>query len=202
MHNLAIRQRRARLSKALAALSFAAVAGFAAPVALAQTESARIGFVNTDKLLREANPAKAAQQKIERDFARRDKEIQDLGARLKSLTDKLDKDASVLSDAERTRRQREIGELDKDFQRRQREFREDLNQRRNEELSSVLERANSTIKQIAEQERYDLILQEAVYISPRLDITDKVIRALNAASGSAGSAAGSSSGGASSGGSR
>lgn len=149
-----------------------AQAGAAAP---------RIGFVRTERILRESNAAKAAQQKIERDFSRRDKELGDVQNRLKSLSERYDKDAAVMSEADRTRRQREIADLDKDFQRRQREFREDLNQRRNEDLAVVLERANSAIKQIAEAEKFDLILQEAVYVGPRIDITDRVVKALNSA---------------------
>lgn len=141
-------------------------------------ESTKIGFVNTERILRDATPAKSAQQKLEQEFSRREKELQDMGARLKSLGERLDRDASVMSDADRLRRQREFSDLEKDFQRRQREFREDLNQRRNEELSQVIDQVNRAIKQIAEQESYDLILQEAVVASPRIDITDKVLRAL------------------------
>ena len=99
---------------------------------------------------------------------------------MKSAAEKLDKDAPVLSDAERVKRQRELSEMDKDYQRRQREFREDLNQRRNEELAAVLEKANKVIRQLAEAEKYDIVFQEAVYFSPRIDITDKVLKALNA----------------------
>ena len=147
----------------------------------ASSPAARIGFVRTERILRESNAAKAAQQKIERDFSKRDKELGDMQNRLKSLSDRYDKDAAVMSEAERTRRQREIADMDKDFQRRQREFREDLNQRRNEDLAIVLERANNAIKQIAEEEKFDLILQEAVYVGPRIDITDRVVKALNSA---------------------
>jgi len=139
----------------------------------------KIGFVSTERIFREAAPAKAANAKIEQEFSKRDKELQDMAARLKSVSDKLDKEAPVLSESERVRRQRELGDLDKDFQRKQREFREDLNQRRNEELATVLDRTNRVIKQIAEAEKYDIVFQEAVYISPRIDITDKVLRALN-----------------------
>ena len=146
----------------------------------AQQIPPRIGFVRTERILRESNAAKAAQQKIERDFAKRDKELADIQARLKTMSERFDKEAAVMSDSDRGRRQREIAEMDKDFQRRQREFREDLNQRRNEDLAVVLERANNAIKQIAEEERYDLILQEAVYVGPRIDITDRVVKALNA----------------------
>jgi len=149
----------------------------AASVASAQ-ESVRIGVVNIERLMRDAAPAKAAQQKLEAEFSKRDKELQDLAARLKSMSERLERDASVISEADRARRQRELAELDRDFQRRQREFREDLNQRRNEELAQVIDKANRVIKQIAEQEKYDIILQEAVIASARVDITDKVLRAL------------------------
>lgn len=152
------------------------------PAAAVQAQDAlRIGLVNTERILRESNAAKAAQQKLEQEFSRREKDLQEAAARLKQLSEKLERDASVLSDSDRQRRQREFTDQDKDFQRKQREFREDLNQRRNEELAAVIERANKVIRQMAEQEKYDLILQEAVYASPRIDITDKVLRALNAA---------------------
>jgi outer membrane protein len=141
----------------------------------------KIGYVNSDRVLREAQPAQAAQQKLEVEFAKRNKELEETAARLKGLADRLEKDGAVMQEAERTRRQRELGDLDRDFQRKRREFQEDLNQRRNEELAAVLERANRTIRQIAEQEKYDVILQDAVYFSPRVDLTEKVIRALNAA---------------------
>jgi outer membrane protein len=158
-----------------------ACATMAASVASLAQEAPRIGFVNTERILRESNAAKAAQQKLEQEFSRRDKELQETAARLRQSGERLDRDGSVLTDSDRGRRQREIADLDKEFQRKQREFREDLNQRRNEELASVIERANRVIKQIAEQEKYDLILQEAVYAAPRIDLTEKVLRALNGA---------------------
>ena len=147
--------------------------------AQAQGEAARIGFVSTERIFREAAPAKAAQAKIEQEFSKRDKELQEMAGRLKAMSEKLDKDAAVLSESESIRRQRELTDLDKDFQRKQREFREDLNQRRNEELAVVLDRTNKVIKQIAETEKYDIVFQEAVYVSPRIDITEKVLKALN-----------------------
>jgi outer membrane protein len=161
----------------MAALFMAAVATlFAFADAHAQN---KIGFVSTERIFREAAPAKAAQVKIEQEFSKREKDLQDTAARIKAMSDKLDKDGTVLSDSERAKRQRELGDMDKDFQRKQREFREDLNQRRNEELATVLERTNKVIKQIAEAENYDIVFQEAVYISTRIDITDKVLKALN-----------------------
>jgi outer membrane protein len=145
----------------------------------ARAEEAKIGFVSTERIFREATPAKAAQDKIAQEFSKREKELQDLAARIKGMSDKLDKEASVLPDSDRSKRQRDLTDLDKEFQRKQREFREDLNQRRNEELAAVLERTNKVIKQIAEAEKYDIVFQEAVYVSPRIDITDKVLKALN-----------------------
>lgn len=145
----------------------------------AQAQEIKIGVVSTERIFREAAPYKAAQAKIEQEFSKRQKELKDQATRLKSSADKLDKDAAVLSDSDRAKRQRDLADLDKEFQRNQREFREDLNQRRNEEMANVIERTNRVIKQIAETEKYDLVLQEAVYISPRIDITDKVLKALN-----------------------
>ena len=147
--------------------------------ASANTGPVKIGFVNTERIFRDAAPAKAALSKMEADFKKRDTDLQDIAARLRTMSEQLDKDSAVLSESDRNRRQRELSDLDKDFQRKRREFQEDLNQRRNEELSQVLECANRVIKQIAEQENYDLILQEAVVVSPRVDITDKVLSALN-----------------------
>jgi outer membrane protein len=140
----------------------------------------KIGYVSSERILRDSAPAKAATQKLEAEFSKRDRELQELGAKLKGAAERFEKDAPVLGEAERNRRQRELTELDRDVQRRQREFREDLNQRRNEELQGLMERAQRIVRQIAEQEKFDLIVQEAVYFSPRVDITEKVLRALNA----------------------
>jgi outer membrane protein len=139
----------------------------------------KIGYVNSERVLREATPAKAAQEKLQAEFGKRERELADQAARLKASADKLEKDAPTLAEAERTRRQRELVELDRDLQRKRREFQEDLNQRRNEELAGVVERANRVIKQIFESEKYDVILQEVIFAGPRVDITEKVIKALN-----------------------
>ena len=146
---------------------------------LAHAQESKIGFVNTERIFREAAPAKTAQVKIDQEFSRREKELQDLSTRLKTMSEKLDKDSTVIAESDRLKRQRELADLDKDFQRKQREFREDLNQRKNEELATVLERTTKVIKQIAEAEKFDIVFQEAVYASPRIDITDKVLKALN-----------------------
>jgi outer membrane protein len=173
---------RDSMNKLVRLVAATALVAASAP-AFAQLETLRVGVVNSERILRESVAAKAAQQRLEQEFSRREKELQESAARIKQLGERLERDVAVLADSDRARRQREIAELDREFQRRQREFREDLNQRRNEELASVIERANRVIKQIAEQEKYDLILQgqETVYASPRLDMTEKVLRALNAA---------------------
>jgi outer membrane protein len=153
--------------------------GALALVAQARAEDFRVGFVNTDRIFREANTAKAAQAKLEQEFSRREKELNDLGNNLKNLSDKFEREAPTLSESQRAQRQKQLLDQDRDFQRKRREFQEDLNARKNEELQQVLDRANRVVKQVAEQEKYDLILQEAVYINPKHDITDKVIKALN-----------------------
>jgi len=140
---------------------------------------AKIGFVNTERVLRESTPAVAAQKKLEAEFSKREKELQDVASRMRGLSERLERDGTVMAESERVKRQREITDMERDLQRRQREFREDLNQRRNEELAGVVEMANRAIRQIAESEKYDIIFQEAVFASPRIDITDKVIKALN-----------------------
>jgi len=167
-----------RRSPLLPSLLAGAVVGLAAFGA--QAEELKIGYVNSDRVLRDAVPAKAAQSKLEGEFGKREKDLADLANKLKAASDKLEKDAPTLPEAERTRRQRDLVDQDREFQRRRREFQEDLNQRKNEELASVVERANKVIKQIFETEKYDLILQEAVFAGPKVDITDKVIKALNA----------------------
>jgi outer membrane protein len=149
----------------------------------AQAQELKIGYVNSDKVLRDALPARAAYTKIEAEFGKRDKELTELGGRLKSAADKLDKEGPTLGESERVRRQRELVDQDRELQRKRREYQEDLNQRRNEELASLVDRANKIIKQIADQEKYDLIVQEVIFASPRIDITKKVIDALNAQSG-------------------
>jgi outer membrane protein len=170
--------RRTRLLPSLVAgvmVAFAATAG--------QAQELKIGYVNSDRVLRDAVPAKAAQSKFEAEFGKREKDLADLANKLKAASDKLEKDAPTLPESERTRRQRDLVDQDREFQRKRREFQEDLNQRKNEELASVVERANKVIKQIFETEKYDLVLQEAVFAGPRVDITEKVIKALNGQAG-------------------
>ena len=147
----------------------------------AQAEEIRIGFINTDRIFKESNTAKQAQAKLEQEFSKREKELIDAEKSLKSAVEKFERDAPTLSESQRMTRQKQLGEQDRDFQRKRREFQEELNARKNEEFQQVLERANRVIKQIFDAEKYDLILQEVVFAGPRVDITDKVIRVLNTA---------------------
>jgi outer membrane protein len=161
----------------LLALALSSTTVFFSICAEAQAEG-RIGFVNTERVLRDAVPAQRAQKKIETEFQKRDQELVRLGEQLKKMQDDLEKNGVTMSEAQRKTKERDFNELNTQFQRKQREFREDLNQRRNEELAQVVEQANRVIRQVAEAEKYDIIFQDAVYASPRIDITDKVIKAL------------------------
>ena len=164
------------LAAALAALALPAAAQ--APSA-SSASTGKFGFVHTERILRDSVPAVRAQKKIEAEFQKRDRELAGIADQLKRMQAELDKDAMTMSESQRRGKEREFGDLNREFQRKQREFREDLNQRRNEELAQVVEQANRVIRQIAEQEKFDIIFQEMpAYVSPRIDITDKVIKAL------------------------
>ena len=149
----------------------------AAGTALAQS---RVGFVSLDRILRDAPSAQRAQKKIEAEFSKRDQELSRTADQLKKMQENLDKNGVTMTEAERTRREREFNDSNREFQRKQREFREDLNTRRNEELSSIIGRANEVIRRVAENEKLDIVFQndQVVWASPRIDITDRVIKAL------------------------
>lgn len=147
-------------------------------VAMPAVAQVKIGFVNTEKIFRDAAPAVRAQKKLEKEFAKRDQDVRQLATSLQTLRENLDKNGMTMAEAERVAKEREFADLNREFQRKQRDLREELNQRRNEELAAVLERANKVIRQLAEAEKYDIILQDAVYASPRIDITEKIIKAL------------------------
>ncbi len=167
------------VSKRLAwMLACAAIASSAVGFGSAQAQGTKLGFVNTERILRDSAPAKAAQTKIEGEFKKRNDDLERLANNLRSSAQKFEKDAPVLSESDRNKRQRELANIDADLQRKRREFQEDFNRRRNEEFASIVEKANVAIKRIAEQENYDVIIQDAVTVNPRIDITDKVIQSL------------------------
>ena len=158
------------------------LASFSSVALSATAQELKIGYVNSERVVRESDIAKRSQAKLEAEFSKREKDLNDQNSALRAQAEKLDRDAPTLSETEKTRRQRELVELDRDLQRKHREFQEDLTQRKNEELAGVAERANRAIKAIGDSEHYDMILQDqlVIYFSPRVDITKKVIDALNA----------------------
>ena len=154
------------------------VAGMLGLAGLSSAAELKIGFLDAERINRESAPAIRASKELEKEFAPRIQQLKEMEKQLKDSRAAQDRDAMTMSESERGRREQELARAARDFQRAQREYREDLNQRRNEKLADLFQRANRVIQQIAESEKYDLILQDAVYRSPRLDITDKVLKAL------------------------
>jgi len=146
----------------------------------AMAQDSKIGYINTQRITSESAIAKAAQAKLEQEFSKRGKELDDLKTSLKNFSEKYERDAPTLTESQRASRQREGNELTREFQRKQREYQEDMSGRRNEELQQVLEKANKAVRKVAEDEKYDLVIQEVVYSNSRHDITDKVLKILNA----------------------
>jgi len=146
-----------------------------------QAEETRIGIISSQRIVSEALPYKTASSRLEQEFSKRLHDLQDMEMHLKAMQDKLEKDGPILSDADRAKRQHEFADQYKEFQRRKRELEEDENQRKNEELAAILERVNKVVAQIAEAEKFDIVLQDTgmLYHSPRVDITDKVLKVLN-----------------------
>ena len=149
-------------------------------VAPAFAQDSKIGYINTQRITTESAIAKAAQVKLEQEFSRRGKELGDLQAALKTFSEKFERDTPTMTESQRGSRQKEFAELNRDFQRKQREYQEDLNGRRNEELQQVLDKANKAVRVVAEAEKYDLVIQEVVYSNSKHDITEKVLKILNA----------------------
>ena len=166
-------------SKWIQASLVAVIAVFSASAAYAQDTGSRVVVVNSEKVFNESNLAKAMQTRLQNEFTKRQNDLRDSAQKIKTAAEKLDRDAAVMNEAERIRRQRELADQDRELQRKQREFTEDLNQRTFEERAKIAEKANLVLKQIAEQRKLDVIVQEAAYVSPKADITDDVIKALN-----------------------
>ena len=158
----------------------ALLVGIFAVSAFAAEAELKVGFVNGQRVINESPQAAKAKKKLEKEFEKRDQELQKLAKQLQTVQEALEKNGITLSESERRNKERELADLNRDFQRRQREFREDLNMRQNEEMAAIYERVNKVIKTIAESDKYDLIIQEAVYVGTRIDITERVIKALAA----------------------
>ncbi len=157
-----------------------AIAALGLVLGLAAAEAAefKIGFIDIQRLQRESAPAERASKQLEKEFAPRLQELQRRENQIKTLQAQIEKEAMTMSESDRRAKEQDLARMTLDFQRMQREYREDLNLRRNQELATLFERANTVVKQIAEAEKFDLIVQEAVYRSSRIDITDKVLKAL------------------------
>ena len=166
------------MNKKIAAAFFLALV---LPTAVVTAAELKIGYVNTQRIFREAPAAQRAAKKIEAEFSKRDQDLQRTAKQLQALQESLEKNGVTMAETERRSKERELNEMSRDFQRKQREFREDLNLKQNEENASIIEKANKAIKQIADAEKYDLIVQDVVWVSPKLDITDKVIKSLTEA---------------------
>lgn len=145
---------------------------------LAIANPPKIGFVNTERIFKDSHPAVRAQNKLEKEFQSREQEIQKMMKQFRDLQNFLEKESITLSDSERSKKQKELSNLSRDLQHAQREFREDVNQRRNEELATVQERARKVILDIAEKEKFDLIVENAIYAGPKVDITERVLKVL------------------------
>lgn len=143
-----------------------------------QAAELKIGFIDAERVNRESAAAEEASKRLEKEFQPRMQEIQRRETQIKNLQAQFEKDALTMSENDRRAREQELQRQVIDMQRMQREFQEDLNLRRNQEVGALLERANKIVRQIAESEKFDLIVQEAVYRSPRVDITDRVLKAL------------------------
>ncbi|MDQ5878219.1 MAG: outer membrane protein [Pseudomonadota bacterium] len=167
------------MNKKIATLLVALMA--ALPIAQAVAAEMKIGYVNTQRIFRDAPAAQKAAKKIEAEFSKRDQDLQRMAKQLQSMQEGLEKNSVTMSESDRRNKERELNDLSRDFQRKQREFREDLNLRQNEENAAIIEKANKAIKQIAEAEKFDLIVQDVVWVSPKLDITEKVIKSLSEA---------------------
>jgi outer membrane protein len=166
-------------SKSIRFVLVSALISLSATQVLAQEAGMRIGAVNVDKVFNESDMAKQSEARLEKDFSKRQAELRDGIQKIKQAAEKLDKDGAIMSEAERTRRQRELAEQDRELQRKQREYNEDLNQRNFEERAKIVAKANIALKQVAEQKKLDIIIQDPAYASPKIDVTEDVIKALN-----------------------
>jgi len=172
--------RKALIIKSLRRLAvFAAVLAISLAEAEAQVAASRIGFVFTERLMTESKMAKAADAKIEAEFSKRQATLAEGVRKFKVMSGQFDNETQRLTDSERTRRARELFDMEKDVQRMQREFREDLMHRKGEARAVIAQKAYMLIEQIAEQEKLDVVLPEAAWSSPRIDITDKVLKLLD-----------------------
>lgn len=166
---------------AVHALLLAAVLGSFGPQAALAQGSLKVGFVNVGRVLDKAPQAAAARNRIEREFAPRDRELLDQQKRVRAEEDQLVKNAAVMSSAERQRKESEVRALKRELRRLQDEFREDLNLRRSQELSKLQRKVGEVIQDMAKAGKYDLVMTDGViFAGDRVDFTSQVIERLKA----------------------
>lgn len=139
----------------------------------------KVGYVQVDKILQDAPQTAESGKKLEREFSPRSQELERLAKQIKDLETSLDKDGLTLADADRRNKERDVQNLKTEFQRKQRELREDISLRKNEELGVLQDKVNKAVQTVAETEGYDLVVYGGVaFASKKIDITDKVLKAL------------------------
>ena len=172
-------QRLATRARTLALVTTLVLGSVAAALPVqAQAQGSKVGFVNTERILRESGPAKAAQAKLDAEFKPRESKVQSLQKNAQTLAANLQRDRATLSQTEGAKRERAVNLAEQQFDNEARALRDDFAARQNELLQSIIQSANASIKKIAESENYDMVIQDAVTVNLRVDITDKVIQAL------------------------
>ncbi|HET7201792.1 MAG TPA: OmpH family outer membrane protein [Steroidobacteraceae bacterium] len=162
-----------------AMLALVTIAASALPLGAAQAQ-AKIGVVNVARLLQEAPQAQAASQALEGEFANRKRELQTLERDLKTREEKLQKDGATMAEAERRNQEKSLRDSQRDFARKQNEFMEDLNVRRNEALGQLQRTVLQEVQNYAKSAGLDLVVADALYASASVDITQQVLSALQA----------------------
>jgi len=145
----------------------------------ANSAELKVGYVQVDKILQDAPQTAESGKKLEREFSPRSQELDRMSKQIKDLEGALDKDGLTISEAERRNKERDVQNIKIEFQRKQRELREDINLRKNEELGILQDRINKAVQSVSEAEGYDLVVYSGVaYASKKIDITDKVLKIL------------------------
>jgi outer membrane protein len=155
------------------------MAGLLAYAATGHAAELKVGYVQVDKILQEAPQTAETGKKLEREFSPRSQELERMQKQIKDLETSLSKDSLTISETDRRNKERDVSNLKIEFQRKQRELREDVNLRKNEELGSLQDRINKAVTAVAEAEGYDLVVYGGVaFASKKIDITDKVLKSL------------------------
>jgi outer membrane protein len=165
-------------------LAFVTLVAIALPLGAAQAQ-AKIGVVNFARLLKEAPQAQAALKALENEFAARRRELENQQKDLKAREEKLARDGAAMPEAERRNAEKALRDGQRDLARKQNEFLEDLNVRRNEALGQLQRTVLQEVQSYAKSAGLDVVVADALYASPAVDITAQVLAALQARKGAA-----------------